>query len=457
MKITAMGIAAAGLAWLLGLHSLPASAAGDDPAAHIRSLEEKLERSLQMIDALQRRVQQLEAADADAKKAPPPDQAAKLDALEQQVSQLSSGLALRQPDSGVPLHGFADIGLRYSGENNRYFGKGNKGFNVGSFDLYLTPRFGDHVRMLIEPNIEANAAGETNVDMERLQIGYVFNDYLTGWAGRFHTPYGYWNTAFHHGAQIQTSVLRPRFLEFEDRGGILPAHTTGAWFTGATPASAGKVGYDAFVGNSQRIKTDPANLGPDSIVPTGTLDTKMGGSGSANSVAGFNAWYTPARMGGLRVGLHGLGGTIAAVDAANSILAQTRVRVAGGYLAFADDDWEVMSEYYRFTNRDITGATGSHRSSAWYAQVGRNWGLWTPYGRFEKANLDQADSYFAYQTYGRSYTRGAVGLRYDIDPKAALKLELSRTAQRDLVDRATAIPVADDRYNMLLIQYAVRF
>jgi hypothetical protein len=48
-------------------------------------------------------------------------------------------------------------------------------------------------------------------------------------------------------------------------------------------------------------------------------------------------------------------------------------------------------------------------------------------------------------------------LRYDLDPKAALKLEFNHTRQRDLVDRATGQAVADDSYNLLLVQYAVRF
>ena len=234
-------LAAAGLVGLLSVLSLPARGADGDAAAQIKDLQNKLERSLQMMEALQQRVQQLEAGGAEARKgsasqAVAADQAGKIDALEKQVSDLSAGLALRQPDTGTPLHGFGDVGLRRSGENNRYFGKGNKGFNVSGLDLYITPQFGDRIRMLVEPNIEVDQSGDTGIDIERLQIGYVFSDQVTGWAGRFHTPLGYWNTAFHHGAQIQTSVLRPRFLEFEDKGGILPAHTTGA-----TPVSQAPV------------------------------------------------------------------------------------------------------------------------------------------------------------------------------------------------------------------------
>ena len=77
--------------------------------------------------------------------------------------------------------------------------------------------------------------------MERAQLGYSFSDALTFWVGRFHTPYGYWNTAFHHGAQIQTSVTRPLFIDFEDKGGILRAHSLGLLAHGRVPAGPGKL------------------------------------------------------------------------------------------------------------------------------------------------------------------------------------------------------------------------
>lgn len=428
------------------LATFSGGAAADSAAdARIRELEKKLERSMQMIETLQTKVQTLEAGKAAGPAAAPAnaEQAAKIDALEKQVAQLGSGISNRSTlDSGVPLHGFMEVGARRSGENNPTYGRGNKGFQIGGFDLYLTPQFGNNVRALLELFFEVDNAGDVNVDLERAQLGYVFNDALTVWGGRFHTPYGYWNTAFHHGSQIQTSILRPRFLDFEDRGGILPAHTTGTWGTGTFNLASAKLGYDVYAGNAARIR-----LGGN---PTGSLNMEMSGNSGNRTQAGFNLWATPRALSALRVGVHGLSGTIR--DDATTNATATRLNMYGGYATFIDDNWEILAEYYRFSNRDLSGGSGSHRSTAWYAQAGYNIGQWTPYARYEQTSLNQADNYFALQENGRSYKRGVVGLRYDLNPTSALKLELNRTRKQQL-----GLGVPDDSFGEAHVQFAVRF
>lgn len=449
------GLSAAGVGVLLATAAVPAAAADSDANVRIKELERKLERSIQMIEALQGEVATLKArAVPAAAPAPAPttvvaeQQAAKIEALEQQVAQLGSGISRRSTlEDGVPLHGFMDVGLRHSGEDNALYGRGKKGFNLGSFDVYLTPQFGSNVRSLVELNFEIDNDGGVAVDLERLQLGYAFGDYLTAWGGRFHTPYGYWNTAFHHGAQIQTAISRPRFLDFEDKGGILPAHMVGAWGTGAANLSAGKLGYDAYLGNAQGI-SDAGTQG------TGTLDMKMAGSDRQRAMGGANLWFSPRAMSDLRIGVHGMHGTIQD-DAAISHL--TRVNMLGGYGAFIDDNWEIMAEYYNFDDRNLEGGTGSHRSNAWYAQLGYNFGGITPYGRYERTSLNQGDNYFSQQANGRSYRRGVAGLRYDLDPKSALKLELGRTTKRDLTDAGTGISVPNDSFSEVMFQYSARF
>ena len=473
-----MAMAAAGLV-LAG----PALAAEGDADARIRELEKKLERSLQMIEALQTKVQQMQpAAPQSAAPAASMEQAAKIDALEKQVAQLGSGLSSRgNADEGVALHGFADVGLRRSAEDNAVYGKGKKGFDVGGFDMYLTPNLGGNVRTLIEMNTEVDQGGTVGVDLERLQGGYTFSDALTTWIGRFHTPYGYWNTAFHHGAQIQTAVTRPRFLGFEDQGGILPAHTTGLWATGVLDSASAKFGYDAYVGNAPRIlstgnadNTAVTNAGLAKAGQyAGQVDMKQAGWGTNQSSAGFNAWLSPKSLSSLRVGIHGLQANVdietdgSQGSAASGPIGTTRLSMLGAYGAFIDDNWEILAEYYRFNDQNLTnnGALGSlagpvdgakRTSSAWYTQIGYNIGQFTPYGRVEKASLDQKDNYFAANLNGRSYSRGVLGLRYDVNPKSALKFEVNRTRRSDLVD-ANGNPAADNNFSEAYVQFAVRF
>lgn len=441
--------------------SMPAFAQASD-AEKMKALEQKLERSMQLIEQLSAKVSQLEKAKPTAAAPASGEQQAKLDNLERQVAQLGSGISSRSTDSGLPLHGFADVGLGASGENNAVRGKGSKGFNVGSLDLYLTPQFGSNVRSLVELVFEVDHDGGVATDLERVQVGYAFSDAAVAWIGRFHTPYGYWNTAFHHGAQIQTALSRPRFLDFEDKGGILPAHTTGAWLTGALGLGDSRVGYDLYLANAPQLQVDGSvsalsGLNAGALSPlaaaggyagTGTLNMRMAGSTKFRPSVGGNAWYEPAAIDGLRLGVHALGAEIGD-DSAD--LNRTRLRMLGGYAVYSGDRWEVLGEYYGFRNQDLSSGTGKHSSWAGYLQASYSINRLTPYVRLEKTSLDQKDYYFAVQESGRSYTRGSVGLRYEVDPKAALKLEFGRTNQRDIG------PGLTDNYNELRMQYAIRF
>lgn len=452
MQIVHKTILAACVASALGAAAVPAGAADTADAARLKELEKKLEQSMRMIEALQDKVNRLEGgAAARPGHAAADEQGARLENLERQVSQLGSGMVSRTgAEDGLPLHGFADVGMFRSGENNAVYGRGNKGFMVGSLDLYLTPQFGDRVKALVETVIEVDRDGSAVVDLERVQAGYTFSDALTAWIGRFHTPYGYWNTAFHHGAQIQTSILRPRFLDFEDKGGILPAHTVGGWLTGVLDAGPVRVGYDAYAGNAPHI--EGAAPSAPSLLRMGELNMKAAGSGSHRTSSGFNAWFTPKSQSSLRLGVHGLRANVAD-DLGND----TRVGMLGAYGVWIDDDWEVLGEYYHFQNRDLSGGTGRRGSNAWYLQAGYNFGLATPFARLERTRLDQNDNYFASQLSGRSYDRLALGMRYELNQKSALKFELNRTRQKDLVAADGITPAPDDAFIEALMQFAIRF
>src|SRR5712671_4347155 len=65
-------------------------------------------------------------------------------------------------------------------------------------------------------------------DLERLQLGWQLSDETILWIGRFHQPTSVWNHDHHHGQYLQTSITRPAIDEWEDLGGVLPQHFTGA-------------------------------------------------------------------------------------------------------------------------------------------------------------------------------------------------------------------------------------
>jgi hypothetical protein len=404
----------------------------------INQLERKLEQSLKVIEQLNQRVQELENGRPPAKSvtAEPgqPPSGDRLEAVERKLTVIEQSAGQSRVDTGIPVHGFADIGFgkasRGAGENRA------NGFAIGTVSFYLTPQFTDRTKALIELAFEGDSeTGGIATDLERIQLGYTFNDAATVWLGRFHTPVGYWNTGYHHGAQIQTSVLRPRFIDFEDKGGIIPAHMMGVLASGIIPAGGGKVVYDAYLGNGSRIVDN-------------TLDPNITRDDNANKALGLSMGYRfSGRLAGLQAGGNILMQQVNSYTA-STLNNRTRVGLLGAYAFYERAPWEIISEIYSFHNKDISGGTGNHRSWAGFVQGGYGFGDWLPYARLEKTSLSKEDHYFLDQSSGRSYSRYALGVRYELSENSVLKLEANRTRQPEQIN---------NDYSEAWFQYAIRF
>jgi hypothetical protein len=415
-------------------------------AARLQALEQKLNQSMSVIEQLQKRITELEqrqapppAQTSNAAPAVAPDVGSRVETLEHTVADLATSAGKTPADAGLPLHGFLDVG--YARASGTGLNVDRSGFRLGTFDIYLTPQLGERVKGLIELAFEYDRTGVLGTDLERLQLGYVASDNLTLWAGRFHTPYGYWNTAFHHGAQIQTSITRPRMIAFEDQGGILPSHTVGFWATGKFNTDFGRVNYDAYVGNSDSLRN-------------GTLDYNAVGYDKATPTAGFNLGISPKALPGLTVGAHGLSEKVNSYDANAVQNGQIDLRVLGGYAFFESDRWELIGEYYAFNNKDRSGSAGNNKSTAGFVQAGYQFvERWTAYTRYERASLSQNDPYFALMNngttnFGASYHQSVIGLRYDLDQRSAIKVQAER-----MIDAANA----NRSLSEFRLQYSARF
>ncbi len=446
----------------------------DAQLQRIEALERRLEQSLQTVRALTERVNELEReraapplqAAVSANAAMPPvaaaatsaaapasaaspsagastaEQAEAIANLQESVDQIYQGLSRQSHDTGIPLHGFADAKAAWSTHEDP---QRLRGFGGGTLDIYLTPQF-DRVKSLFELTVEYEPDGEGVIDMERMQLGYALNNALTVWAGRFHTPFGLWNTWFHHGANLQTSISRPRFIEFEDTGGLIAAHTVGVWASGKAPLGSGRLEYDAYVGNGASIRHRELDFNPF------TDDTN-------NKLVGINVGVQPAGYTGWTVGVHAFGSTVNTLDESGALLGSTKLRAFGGYFGYEDSDWEAIGEYYRFNNRDVASGM-PNRSSAWFAQAGRTFGLLTPFARIERASLDPDDLYFRSLLDGASYRRLAIGARYAVDPRASFKIELSTTREdaATLVDgNGLSVPRPRSAYRRASFQYSIAF
>ena len=356
----------------------------------------------------------------------------------------------------IPVQVFADVGAFARTAGSATTSKADavatpdrNGAFVGTLTLFASPQLGDRARSLFELVSEFNTSGANAIAVERAQIGYVFNDAVTVWGGRFHSPYGYWNTAYHHGAQLQPSIARPVQLS-----GSLPAHTIGLWVTGQFNAGSGKLTYDLYGGNSTRVSG-------------GGVDPNHTSGDNKNKNIGFNFGYNAGdALEGLRVGVHGLQGKVTECGTINTsgncataptatppdtAIEQSKVSMTGAYTHYDNYNVEFIAEYYRFKNTNLISAKPNYqaKSSSAFAQLGYTLGDWTPFMRYEKTRYDQADEYFKNLSNGKSYNKSIVGVRYELNSNAVLKGEVAQ------IESLTA-PSLDDSKEVR-VQYAIRF
>ena len=130
-------------------------------------------------------------------------------------------------DDGPTLHfrGFMDVNFAETDAP-----ESPDGFALGQFVAHLSSSLGHKVSFFGEMSFTAHDNTFTT-EVERAIIRYDYNDHFKISAGRYHTPINYWNTAFHHGQWLQTTISRPEMIQFGGR--LLPVHFVGALLEGA--------------------------------------------------------------------------------------------------------------------------------------------------------------------------------------------------------------------------------
>ena len=339
----------------------------------------------------------------------------------------------------------------------------------------MTPDIGHHVKSLFEIVFEANSNnGGIGTDVERGQLGYDLNDDWTVWVGRFHTPYGVWNTAYHHGKELLPTISRPRFLDFEDSGGVLPSHSVGWWLHGKSDnGGSGRFKYDLFVANGSRIVTNAAGTG-------GISDFNLLKTDHPNAEVGANVGYQfrSGSLDGLTVGINAyqtvVNSYVYSGAADTSVYSNTNLPNAmvsqvmtGAYANYESDRFDASFEYYGIsdTNR-MPSFSDSHQNSFYFIQT--DYAVTPkihPYAMFEKASIDANDTYFQNLIDSMSYIRTSLGVRYDLSAEACVKAGWWETTQTNTPGMAfytsssgtalTGTGIA--YYNRWSVQFAVRF
>jgi len=281
---------------------------------------------------------------------------------------------------------------------------------------------------------EAHGGDEGAAELARFQLGWRFVPQTTAWIGRFHNPQGYWNTQYHHGAYLQTSISRPGIEQFDDDGGVLPSHFIGAQLDGTRPLGQdGSLRYELGMGVSGQLDEEglesPLLIGPQrSADPTASL--RLTYSPQEGGLDSFGLFVGQNRLTAEDLGFEQVRQTVAGVSA-NRVVDSLRLIGAVFFLRNEIQDGA------------MAGARGDFMSGYLQAEYQFN-ALWTPYVRAEASHGTNNDPYLAlFPRFVQG--RGLAGLRRDIGQKHALKIEAGRAH------------VESGRYNEVSVQWSMVF
>ena len=302
----------------------------------------------------------------------------------------------------LKISGFGDVNF-----SKTEHPEGPTGFTLGQLALHMASELSPRVTFFGEVSFTARPDAGTgsppvtgfNTEVERMILRFDQSDRLKLSFGRYHTPINYWNTAFHHGQWLQTTIARPEMIQFGGR--FLPVHFVGALVEGMVPAGGWNLNYKAGLGNGRA-----------SAISRG---------GDAGDVNGHRAWLAnafskPDRFFGLEFGgsVYGDQVTIAAGDFDEQIVS--------AFAVWQKEDPELIAEVASVRHEAAGGAeTWSH---AYYVQgayrlpqLNR---VLKPYVRFEHVGVDPLDLVFQSVPNLDGTT---LGLRYDASALTALKAE----------------------------------
>jgi hypothetical protein len=274
------------------------------------------------------------------------------------------------------------------------------GFLVGQMVAHGNARLSPRLTLFGEASATARPDAYA-FEVERAILRYDFIDEFKLSAGRYHTPISYWNTAYHHGLWLQTSVARPEIIKVGSR--FLPVHFVGVMAEGTFNVNAISLSYEGGVGNGR-----------------GSNIARGGDAGDLNR---SRASVFAARVRPGHFGLQ-LGGSIY-FDKASILLGDYDERIASAHVAWDPGGPEVIIEYANVQHEG--GDDVEFSSDGWYAHAAYPLpGMLSKlklYVRVEQLDSNTADPVF---TALEDYRAIIGGVRYDFDGLAALKAEYRR-------------------------------
>ncbi|MBU6436199.1 MAG: hypothetical protein KGQ77_01625 [Betaproteobacteria bacterium] len=280
-------------------------------------------------------------------------------------------------------------------------------------DLFFS-RDLDRLRVLAELQVDNHTA-----ELERGQIGYRFTPKTSLWVGRFHNPLGFWNTEHHHGHYFETSIGRPRIVEFEDEGGVLPIHLAGFLLETGVGVGDGALQLDAALGSGPKYDGD--NLAPVDLLRGAALNKRA---------ATLRLAWQPDLTRETHYGVFAARTDIPVTGPLPAVVTQT---VRGAYANLDTRSFNLLCEIFHLAHTQSSGPPLAW-PSYWAGHVQAEYklvpGVWTPYARVEMMSHRVTGDY-AQRFPLLTKNRQIAGVRWDFRSNQALKLQLMRETTFD--------------------------
>lgn len=302
----------------------------------------------------------------------------------------------------VHLRGFTDIDFSQTDNSHS-----PDGFSLGQFAGHLSAAVGPKVSFFGETSVTAHS-NSFSVEIERAILRYDYNDRFKISVGRYHTPTNYWNTAFHHGLWLQTTVARPDMIK--SGGSMQPVHFVGVLAEGTIGPSAAGLGYNLGVGNGR-----------------GAILSRAGDAGDVNRNRAWLAklYARPALLYGLEVG-----GAVYHDKVETGAGEGLPELITSAYAALTTETPEVIVEFANVRHHDPASDL-DYNSQAFYVQLASRLGAgsrWKPYARYEKSFGELLEPVLG----DISGSIATAGIRFELTDTAAVKGEYRH--MRDLHD-----------------------
>ncbi|GMR20721.1 MAG: hypothetical protein BMS9Abin36_1317 [Gammaproteobacteria bacterium] len=276
-------------------------------------------------------------------------------------------------------------------------------------DLFYAKDYG---RMRILGELFANNNENSDLDLERLQLGWQVRPDTLLWLGRYHAPLGYWNTAFHHGTYLETAASRPTVTLYDEHGGSLPSHLTGLLLEGRRPLGDRVLRYAWAIGAGPQLA--------ESLEPVDFL--RPSGSHKPSTVLRIS--YSPNDL---------------SLDETGVFAAYTEIPVIGAppinevdqtiVGAFVNREWNrtrILGAGF-YVDNTLRRAGGSARDSftSAYLQAEYDWrSEWTFFGRLEGSSGAEGDAYLSLLPTFITQ-RVVAGINYALTRHQSVRFELS--------------------------------